>query len=128
MISGNRKVVGNSDDFLSASPDSFLVSNALGMAVEADINRYIRTMKFPRVSIIEPRVRRFKLRTIGGDQLLEDTVLVAEAVTPHGQLRACARIEVTGCETAKTAISQARVALAVYNECVLYQIFELSAG
>ena len=81
------------------------------MAIEADVVRDVEAGELPRVVVLEPGVRRLELRALGRDELLEDAVLVPEAVAPHGELLARARVEVARREPPEAAIAEPGVAL-----------------
>ena len=68
---------------------------------------------------IERRDVRFKLRSISSDQLLEDTVVVTQAVSPERKLLRCGRVDVARCETAETTVAETSITF------VLDQIFEI---
>lgn len=111
VISRDHDIVGHSEDLLSPTPDGLATLDALSVPVETDFNGDIRARKLPGVRVVQPWVGRFELRTIGSDQLLEDTVLVAQSVAPHGELSARAGVKVAGGKTSKTTVSESRVAL-----------------
>ena len=62
-----------------------------------------------------------RVPAIRSDELLEDTVLVSQSVSPHGQLLARARVQVARSETTEAAVAQTRIAL------LLEQILEAEA-
>ncbi len=54
----------------------------------------------------EPRARDFTLRAIFADDLREDAVVVADAVTGRGIAERRERIEEAGCEAAEAAVAE----------------------
>lgn len=65
------------------------------MAVEADRDKNVGALDLPRVSVLEPVVRNFDLLTVL-DQLLKDSVIVADTVAPSWDLHSCHTIEEAG--------------------------------
>lgn len=113
MITRDHHVIGDGKDFLPSTPDGLVVLNALSMTVETDLDRDISTRKLPGIRVIQPRVRSLQLRPVRRNELLEDTVFVAKSVTPDRELSACAGIEITSSQTAKTAVSERSITFAI---------------
>jgi len=56
---------------------------------------------------------RFKLRPVGTDELLEDTVMVPQSITPDGEFLRRRRVQVAGGETTKTSVAKTSIALLI---------------
>ena len=112
-VTDNRRIVRNADDFIGIEPVKrrFPVLNQLlDLAAEIDDDLVIRTLKFPRIAVAQPVVGKFNLPTVL-DFLIENSVVVADAVTESRNFKRCQRIEETGCQPSQTAVSQTGVDL-----------------
>jgi hypothetical protein len=84
---------------------------ALHVAVEPNLVVHVRAGQLPWVGVYEPWVRRLELGPVGSDELLEDTVLVPETVTPYGELLRSAAVKVACGEPAQTAVAEPSISL-----------------
>src|SRR6266702_4411336 len=86
-VAGNHDVIRNGEHLLSATPrrTTSTLAPSLSMPIESDLVGHIKAWKLPRVLVIEPGIGRFELRAVVAlNELLEDAVLVTQAITPHG--------------------------------------------
>ena len=110
----HRRVVGDGQDALAAFPD--LHSLALGvalladMAIEADRVDRIGALELPGIAEGEPVLRPLDLPAVV-EPLLEQAVLVADAVTVGSDAQCRHAVEQAGGEPAQAAIAQGSVGL-----------------
>ena len=78
---------------------------ALGVAAQLDLHRPLRTHQLPGIAVTKPFVGLLDLPAIGND-LIEDTELIADTVAQGGQLQRRHRIEKTGGKSSQTAIAK----------------------
>lgn len=113
-VSGDRGVVGLGKTFLTPRPDRPVrVRHVLDVSVEPDRVGHIETGDLPRAFTVEPRVGRFQLLAGVAQQLLEDTVLVAQTVAPAWQVEGSHTVDVAGCQSTETAVTKTGIALLV---------------
>ena len=84
----------------------------MDVAEEADGVDDVGSLDLPGVSVLEPVVGHFNLFAVL-DHLLEDTVIVADTVSPGGDLKRGQTVEETSGETAETTVAEAGVALLI---------------
>ena len=113
-VPGNHHVISNSEYLLPTTPRraASALAPSLGIPIKSDLVGDVQARELPRVLVLEPGIRCLELRSvIGLDELLENAVLVTEAIAPNGKLLCCRRIEIACGEATKAAISECSVAL-----------------
>ena len=104
-------IVGFRQDLFGFNP-ARLFTFLLNASAEAHFVTRIMPFKFPRVAVLEPVIRRLFLPAVN-DVLLKHPVVIADTVTTTRQAQGRQRIEETGGQAPKTAITQPRVILFV---------------
>jgi len=110
-ITWDHDIVGQGQNLLPSAPDATSCGGPLGLAVEPDFVLDIVTWDLEWVEMLQPGIGGLELATVGGNQLLEDTVLVPEGVSPDRQLLRGRRVQVTCSQTAETTVSKSRITL-----------------
>ena len=117
-------VVGDREDLLARVPGVAGVPGAVGRsangAAKADPVGEFRPLELPRVAEGEPVFRQLLLHAVD-DLLLEQAVIVADAVAERVDLQRRHALHEAGGETAETAIAEGGVRLA------LAQLVEIDA-
>ena len=108
----DRNVIGHADDFAEVHPDGAAlpasVVHRLNVSVDGDFLLVLRTDDFPRRAVLDPRVGKFDLVAVA-EFLLEEAVLVMDAVADGGQIKGGEGIEETGGEASETAVAEGHV-------------------
>src|SRR6185437_1134701 len=120
----------NADHGFVVDPDAFLAAIRTRGALHASVNRYekrfIDAFEIERESRFFPAIRFFNLISVD-DFLLEETVVVVDAVAEAGHAKRRHRFEEAGCKTAKSTITECCVGLGVQNVVELRTAFGDSA-
>ena len=111
-VAWDRGVVGHGLHVLRVDPSAAVrvgvVADLLDMAAELDDAGELGTADLPRVAAAEPVVRLLDLVAVL-DDLLEDAVVVADAVAERRKLQRGHGVQETGRETSETAVAEAGV-------------------
>jgi hypothetical protein len=111
---GDRRVVGHGEDVFGVEPVdaqlAVLVDARLHAAVQLDREEIVRPRDLPGVAVLEPGVGHLGLGTVD-DALVEDAVLVADAVAVGRHAQRRERVEETGGEAAEAAVAEPGVPL-----------------
>ena len=82
----------------------------MDVAEEADRVDDVGSLDLPGVSVLEPVVGNFNLLAVL-DNLLKDAIIVADTVSPGGDLKRGQTVEEAGGKTTETTVAEASVAL-----------------
>lgn len=80
----------------------------LHTTVEIHRQHVLGTRLLPRIAETQPIVRLFELEPIA-NQLLEDTVLIAQSITVRGDSQRCHRVQEARRQTTETSVTQTGV-------------------
>ena len=112
LVAGNGGIVGHGKDILGADPlaaaGGGIVRMVFHFTAEMDDAGKFGAADLPGVAAAEPVIRFFQLVTVL-DDLLEDPVVVADAVSVAGEFQSCHGIEEACGETAEAAVSESGV-------------------
>eukprot|EP00047_Mylnosiga_fluctuans_P003292 m.228426 g.228426 ORF g.228426 m.228426 type:complete len:867 (+) comp11740_c0_seq1:45-2645(+) len=109
-VAGDGGVVRQGQHDLRAGPLKLAAGEPLDVAVEVDRQDVLRARDLPGIAVLEPVVGGLLLVTIA-DALLEDTILVADAVPVRGQRQRGHRVEEARSKATKTAVAEAGIDL-----------------
>ena len=98
----------------------------LDIALEVYFDRLVRLRIQPDAAARQPVVRFLGLPAVLQD-LLEDTVLIADGVTGCRDLLGCHSVQIAGSQTAQTAVAQTCVRLAL-KDVVQVDVIVLQDG
>ena len=125
----DRSVVGHGPDFPGVDPacahPAVRVGHVLAAPVEPHRKDGVGAGNLPGISVPQPVVGGLDLGAVD-DLLLEDAVLVADAVAVEGQSEGRRRIQDAGGEAPEAAIAEARVPLLLLQR--LEVVTELAQG
>ncbi|CPZ67689.1 Uncharacterised protein [Mycobacteroides abscessus] len=111
----DRGVVGDALEEALRNPASpevpVLVEILLGVAAPSDNEIEVGFGYFPRVSVVEPVVGLLDLPSVA-DLLVEDPVLIADAVTDRRAIQGGQRVQVARCQASEPTVAQPRLLLA----------------
>ena len=111
-VAGNRGIVGHGFHILRVDPSAAVrvgvVADLLDMAAELDDACEFGTADFPRVAAAEPVVRLLDLVAVL-DDLLEDAVVVADAVAERREFERGHGVEEACREASEAAVAEAGV-------------------
>mmetsp|Transcript_28787 Transcript_28787/g.60277 ORF Transcript_28787/g.60277 Transcript_28787/m.60277 type:complete len:204 (-) Transcript_28787:608-1219(-) len=96
IITRNRRVVCNSDNFLCSIKDNRVCD--------------VESLNLPRVAVSQPSVREFHLHAVL-DSLFKHTMLISDAITPRRQVKRSHGIKEAGSKSSKTTVSKGSVFL-----------------
>ena len=82
----------------------------VGVAVEFDVDGFIRLAILPCEAVLQPVIRDLDLRTVD-DLLLEQAVLITDAAAMARQAMRRHGVDEAGCETAEAAVAEAGIRL-----------------
>ncbi len=129
VFAGDVHVIGDRDDRSGVRHLRGVVTilpAALDVATELDVEGLIGFRGEPYIAAGKPEVRKFGLPAVD-DLLLEDAVLIKDAIAHGGVTAGGKAIQVAGCETAEAAVAEARVRFAfikhVEGEAEVFQCF-----
>ena len=117
-VSDDRQVIGNS--LYSAVAFLFVHGAAVSVQIGGDISAEVdflcilRSSQLQGIAVIQPVVRNFHLIAVS-DLLLEHTVLVADTCAVCGIVQSCKGIQEACRKSSKTAITESRVGLLVFD-------------
>ena len=112
-ITGNHNIVSKGQNLLPSTPDGTSIGGPLRLSIEPNFVLDIVAWDLEWVEMFQPGIGSLELTTVGGNQLLEDTVLVPEGVSPDRQLLRGRRIQVTRSQTTETTVSESSVTLLI---------------
>ncbi len=108
-VAEDRRVVGDAVDDVRGDPAHAFAAvhivPALGMSAERDLDGPFRPHELPGVAVTQPAVGLFDLPAVVYF-LLEDAVLVADAVTQRRDFQRCQRVDEARGEAAETAVAE----------------------
>jgi hypothetical protein len=108
-VAGDEDIAGHGHDHFAVNPAVTLAAGGIGVgfgvAVKAHRDQIFSPADFPGGSLAGPVVALFPLPAIFNG-LVEDAVIVADAVTVSGKVQAGQRIHVAGGQAPQTAVSQ----------------------
>ena len=114
VVAEDRRVVRQTNDDAPGYPThtmtSFIVGPRLGGAADFDFDRPLGARDVPGCAEAQPFVRAFHLPAVD-DLLLENTELVADAVTHCRDLQRCHRVEEACGQASQAAVAQSRLLL-----------------
>ena len=114
VFAGDVHVVGDSDDRGGVGDVGRVIAvlpAALDGAAELDVEGLVRFRGEPYIAAGKPEVRQFGLPAVD-DLLLEDAVLIKDAVAHGGISSGGKAVQIAGRKTAETAVAETRVRLA----------------
>ena len=107
-IAGDGSIICSSNNCLRILPIAPLYAFGIGgpsdLTVKFDLVFHINSLDLPRVAVAEPIIRYFYLISIL-DQLLENAVVIANAVSPGRIVQRRHRIQKTGSQSPQATIS-----------------------
>ena len=126
-VAGNRRVVRGGQDILRVDPvlgePSPVVEVRVDSAVELDPEAIALARDLPRIAVPEPTIRDLDLLA-GDDPLVEDAVVVAEAVAVGRVAESGQGIHEAGRQPTQAAVPEARVPLGLAE--ILETVAELA--
>ena len=113
-VAQDGRVVGNGVDHAIRHPAHMLAADAvgvaLGVAAQRHLHRPLRAHQLPGVGVAQPAVGLFHLPAVD-DLLLEDAVLIADAIAQRGNPQRGHRVDVAGGQPPQAAVAQPRLHL-----------------
>ena len=113
-VAGHRDVIGNAHQFLPAHPArdvvAAVVEDVLDVAIDLDLGGVLGAHDLPRGSVLHPGVGQLDLVAIA-KFLLEEPVLVMDAVADGGKVQGRQRVQEAGGQPAQAAVAQPHVIL-----------------
>ena len=111
--SRNWSIICHCDNFLAALPLSSLsraILPLLRVTEESDLVLHVLSLYFPWVSMVQPEIWDFDLVAIFND-LLENSVLVSDTVSPSWDFESGKRVNKAGCKSSETTITKCGIGL-----------------
>ena len=113
-VSGDRDIVGNTGELFRVDPlgDGIaeVIEDVLHAAVEFDFGGVLGTDDLPRRAVFHPVIGKFHLIPVA-ELLLEEAVLVMDAVADGGQVEGRQGVEKAGGQAAQPAVAEPHVVL-----------------
>ena len=116
-VTGNVHVIRDRDNGVVVDMGNIVIGILpvfLYVALEVDFNGFVRLRVQPYAAARQPVVRFFGLPAVF-QNLLEDTVLIADRVTGCRDFLCCHCVQIACCQTTQTAVAQTSVRFALEN-------------
>ena len=113
VVADDRHIVRYGADRRILFVDTFQVAvfvrTHVGVAAKADIDGLVDFLDFPGIAVDQPVIGQFDLLVVD-NALVEQAVLIADAVAMARQLQCCQGIDEAGSQPSQSPIPQARIA------------------
>lgn len=106
-------IVSNCNNLLTTFPSCSLGGSILVLlrvTIESNLVLDILSLNLPWVSVIKPKIWNFDLVTISNN-LLENSVLISDTISPCWNLEGCKRVNKACCESSKTSVTESSICL-----------------
>ena len=117
-ITRNGSIISSGNDSFTVLPirslNSFVIYSFSYLAVEMNLVFNVDTLDFPRISVTQPIIWNLNLKTVF-DNLLKDSVVISDTISPSRIVKRCERIQEAGCQSSQTSISQGCIDLFLIN-------------
>ena len=116
-VAADKHIVGNSKNFVI----TIVIDDSPGagkmftdFAAETDADSFIFSGGKPNTSVFQPDIGHFKLPAVY-DLLFKDTILITDGEAGCREVATCKSIQVTGSQTAKSAVAKTGIGFFVVN-------------